>query len=326
MNKTTMAVLLVSWLSAVPACAQSTRDAGASQNPATPISPPAAVTVDGRDPLVYSAPVLIRELNARTEKGTYLGLTASPVPPVVLDQLRLRPGIGLVVDFVRPESPAAAAGLKQNDIVEKFDDQLLVSIQQLAILVRMHKPGDEVKLSIIREAKPQVVAAKLAEDDVQPLAEITAGGDAAQRYDSALKFLHSPQTIKGGGGTFGSTGGGGGGWQTVSPAKLWAPQQNAAFGIVWSDKEHSFEITQDKDRHLVAKDKSGKVIFDGPISTDEQIEKLPAEIRDKVKKIKVTRLEPPGATTMKSSSVETRSLKSTMPIAKPSESAPRGGV
>jgi hypothetical protein len=90
--------------------------------------------------------------------------------------------------------------------------------------------------------------------------------------------------------------GGGGGWGGGVPAKIWGGDPNAAYGIVWSDKEHTFEISQDKGagRNLVAKDKSGKVIFDGPITTDEQIEKLPPEIRDKVKKIKVTRLEGPS--------------------------------
>jgi hypothetical protein len=324
MNKTTWAVMLVSWLSAVPACAQSTSREAAPAGSAAP-APTAVetmqnqikagsestVTFDGQQPFAVSGPILIRGLDARTEKGTYLGLTASPVPPVVRDQLRLRPGIGLVVDFVRPDSPAAAAGLQQHDIVEKLDDQLLVSIQQLAILVRMHKPGDEVKLAVIREAKPQVLSAKLAEEDVPPLAEVTAENT---RYKDALAILRSAQN---------TPSGGFGGWSGNAPAK-WAPgNSSAAYGIVWSDKENTFEITQDKERRLVAKDKAGKVIFEGPIQTDDQIEKLPVEIRDKVKKIKVMRLDQPKATTVPA---YRNTLKSITPPASPKESSPRGGV
>jgi hypothetical protein len=62
--------------------------------------------------------------------------------------------------------------------------------------------------------------------------------------------------------------------------------RDAAFELNWSDKEHRFNITQDAaGRRLVARDKSGKQIFDGPINTDEEIEQLPAEIREKVKKL-----------------------------------------
>jgi membrane-associated protease RseP (regulator of RpoE activity) len=305
MKRTTLLVLIATWLTAVPACAQTTP---APVTPPTPPNPPVAPkpppppaptrapAAVRDDPFAPGNQFVIREFAPAMEKGNYLGVTTSPVPAVLRDQLRLRPGLGLVVDFVRPDSPAAAAGLRQNDILEKIDDQLLVSNQQLAILVRMHKAGDEVKLSVIREAKPQSITVTLTEADVVPLEQLSRGGDM-KAYDSALKLLHSAQSMPAKtipGGAFG----GGGGWQNM-PAKTWASDQNATYGIVWSDKEHTFEISQDKEkeRHLVAKDKSGKVIFDGPIANDEQIEKLPPEIREKVKKIKVIRLEPPQSTT-----------------------------
>jgi len=317
-TRTTWAVLLASWLTAVPACAQTSRDAEPRRPNPEVITATDAITIDGR---LSSVPLLIRDLDPRTEKGTYLGVTASPVPAVVRDQLRLRPGIGLVVDFVRPDSPAAAAGLKQHDIIEKFDDQLLVSIQQLAILVRMHKPGDEVKLAVIREAKPQVLSAKLAEDDVPPLAEVSGEN---RPYKDALTILRSAQNSPAGGGGFAGSGEWSGGQN--APARFWAPPgSTGAYGIIWSDKEHTFEITQDKERRLVAKDKSGKVIFDGPIQTDEQIEKLPVEIRDKVKKIKVMRLDPPQTTTTTTAPAYRNTLKS-FKLAPPQPQTPRGGV
>ena len=303
MKRTTLLVLIATWLAAVPACAQTTP---APVTPPTPPNPPVApkpptpptapaATIARDDPFGSGNQLVIREFAPAMEKGSYLGVTTSPVPAVLRDQLRLRPGLGLVVDFVRAESPAAAAGLRQNDILEKIDDQLLVSNQQLAILVRMHKAGDEVKLSVIREAKPQSIAVTLTEADVVPLEQLSRGGGDMKAYDSALKFLHAAQPVQ----IKPAPGGALGGWQNM-PAKMWLPtEQNATYGVVWSDKEHTFEISQErnKERHLVAKDKAGKVIFDGPIATDEQIDKLPVEIREKVKKIKVTRLEPPQATT-----------------------------
>ena len=54
------------------------------------------------------------------------------------------------VVFVERGSPAAEAGLLQNDVLEKLDDQLLVNTAQFTVLVRSKKPGDEVTLSVIR--------------------------------------------------------------------------------------------------------------------------------------------------------------------------------
>ena len=52
------------------------------------------------------------------EKGprvpvTYLGVETSQVPDVVSEQLGLAKGLGLVVEYVEPNSPAASAGVQQ---------------------------------------------------------------------------------------------------------------------------------------------------------------------------------------------------------------------
>src|SRR5262249_17419321 len=57
------------------------------------------------------------------EKGpkvpvTYLGIETSQVPDVVSEQLGLAKGLGLVVEYVEPNSPAASAGIQQNDILK----------------------------------------------------------------------------------------------------------------------------------------------------------------------------------------------------------------
>ena len=54
---------------------------------------------------------------------TYLGVDTSQVPTVVSEQLGLAKGFGLVVDYVEPNSPAATAGVQQNDILKMLNDQ-----------------------------------------------------------------------------------------------------------------------------------------------------------------------------------------------------------
>src|SRR6185312_7935615 len=89
-----------------------------------------------------------------TEKGPYLGLSVSPVPTVLRDQLSLQRNVGLVVDFVEKDSPAEAAGFRKSDVLQKLDEQILVNTQQFAVLVRIHEINQPVKFTVIRAAKP----------------------------------------------------------------------------------------------------------------------------------------------------------------------------
>src|SRR4051794_5412108 len=107
--------------------------------------------------------------DARPEKGAYLGVSTNPAPQSLRQQLQLPKGVGLVVEFIEPKSPAAEAGLKQYDVLHKVDDQILVNEQQLAVLVRSHNPGEDVKLTVFRDGKSQTLTAKLAEKELPPL-------------------------------------------------------------------------------------------------------------------------------------------------------------
>jgi membrane-associated protease RseP (regulator of RpoE activity) len=218
--------------------------------------------------------VAFRRFDRMLEKGPFIGVSASPVPPVLRDQLQLKPGIGLVVDFVAPDSPAEKAGLRRSDVIEKLDDQLLVNPQQLAVLVRTRKPGDELKLAVIRAASPQAISVTVGEGDVPPLEDVLSSEGVVN-----ARGLLKPAGGSGGGGHFGH---------------LPFHQPGAAMDIGFADKEHQFHITQGAGgRQLEAKDTSGKLIFKGPIGTKEQLEKLPPEIREKVKRLESKWLEQP---------------------------------
>ncbi len=102
-------------------------------------------------------------------KVAYLGVTTSTVASVgetLRVQLDLPKGVGLVVGYIDPEGPAAGAGIRQHDILFKLGDQLLINLHQLQTLVRMHEPGEEVQLTVVRAAKKQPIAVKLGEKEV----------------------------------------------------------------------------------------------------------------------------------------------------------------
>src|SRR5947199_10103377 len=84
---------------------------------------------------------------------TFLGVETSEVPNVVSEQLGLTKGFGLVVDYVVPDSPAAAAGVRQNDIIKMLNDQILTEPDQLAKLIRSYSEGTTLTLTLLRKGK-----------------------------------------------------------------------------------------------------------------------------------------------------------------------------
>lgn len=107
----------------------------------------------------------LRQLHGQTVKATYLGVAVSPIPGTLRKHLDLPEGVGLLVDHVDPDSPAKAAGIDTCDVLHKLDDQILINFHQLAVLVRTFKPGDEVKLALLRRGKPRILPVKLVEKE-----------------------------------------------------------------------------------------------------------------------------------------------------------------
>lgn len=97
---------------------------------------------------------------------TYLGVETSSVPNVVSEQLGLAKGFGLVVDYVVPDGPAAAAGVQANDILKMFNDQILTEPNQLSKLVRSNAEGATVTLTVLRKGAETKLTVKLAKREV----------------------------------------------------------------------------------------------------------------------------------------------------------------
>jgi len=98
---------------------------------------------------------------------TWLGVETSSIPRVVSEQLGLQRGFGLVVDYVVPDGPAAAAGVQANDILKMFNDQILMDPDQLSKLVRSQAEGTNVTLTVLRKNAEQKITVKLGKKEVR---------------------------------------------------------------------------------------------------------------------------------------------------------------
>lgn len=235
------------------------------------------------------------------EKVTFLGVETAPVSRTLAAQLGLGRDTGLVVIRISEKSPAADI-LKEDDVLTKLDDQLLVNQQQLGVLVRGKKEGDEIKLTLVRGGKETVVRAKLGTHEVPKMAATfsfpSGPGGMSWSMGAMPEGLARLRQMPGMGDddakdvlrmigrehrNFMVTPGvrilrRGGQGSTI----LDLPNSN----ISYSDDDGSIEIkADDGKRELTVKDASGKVTFQGPINTEEERKKLPPEVVKQLEKL-----------------------------------------
>jgi len=206
-----------------------------------------------------------------TERAAFLGIAVSSVPAVLKEQLGLPNGVGLVAEHVDAKSPAEAAGVKQYDVLHKLGDQLLINPSQFAVLVRTHKPGDEIRLTLIRRAQSMQVMIKAAEKELPVLPEeLTAlplvgrlfGDKDAKNWDGGMTRVYTPAG------------------ETAALA-----DKNV---VVWVQTENG-------GRTILGLDSTtGKTLFKGPIDTEEQRRNLPKDAAEKLKELDTSRVNEPA--------------------------------
>ena len=103
----------------------------------------------------------------KKERGPWIGIAMEPVQDVVRAQLALAPGEGIVVNHVMPDSPASKAGIAENDILLRFEDQIIIEPSQFRKLIAMKKAGDTVKLTYLRKGEKKETNVTLVEHDLE---------------------------------------------------------------------------------------------------------------------------------------------------------------
>jgi hypothetical protein len=317
----------------------------AQPTPPTPPNPP-----PGPPPNGPVGPGGDRDRHEKKVPVTYLGVETSDVPRVVSEQLGLPKGFGLVVDYVVPDGPAAAAGVQQNDILKMLNDQILTEPDQLSKLIRSFSEGTTVTLTVLRKGKEEKIGVKLAKKEVSEHAEfgrgrhphfnfnfnghdwddfgmngefkeqmknlkeqigdmnggvihdaVMAAQDAAQhardeaqqRRDMAQQMRNQAQHVRdetrrardearraAGNITINADNG-------MSTTKIDIGKAQ----IVYSDDKGELRVEKiDGKKVLTAKDPKGLLQFSGPVETKEELDKVPADVRQRYEKLQTNDL------------------------------------
>ncbi len=83
----------------------------------------------------------------------YIGVNYDSVDATIANSLNLASTNGVVVTNVDPNSPAAQAGLQENDVVLAIDGQKIDQDHSLQSILWSHKAGDKVTLAVWRDGK-----------------------------------------------------------------------------------------------------------------------------------------------------------------------------
>ena len=247
---------------------------------------------------------------------TFLGVETSQVPNVVSEQLGLTKGLGLVVDYVVPNSPAASAGVQQNDILKMLNDQILMEPTQLRKLLQTFSEGTEVTLTILRKGQEQKITVKLAKKEMPQRHSMMPGGnhdmhwDFDETGDLGDQMQDLKEQLKE---QLGDTQRGiirGAVIQAHEAARrARADARRAAreirilsndngrlkatkidlgqAQIVFRDGKGEMKLENVNGKKLLTvKDPQGKLLFSGPVETKEDLDKVPADVRERYERLK----------------------------------------
>jgi len=244
----------------------------------------------------------------------FLGVETAQVPTVVSEQLGLSKGLGLVVEYVVPDSPAAAAGIQQNDILKMLNDQILIEPSQLRKLLQTFSDGTDVTLTVLRKGQEQKVTVKLTKKE-RPQRHSWAPGDKHDwhwDFDDTGDLGEQMQGLKEQlqeqlGAQRGMI------RETVTKAHEAArraredarraareirmlSKDNGTLKatridlgkaqIVFSDDKGQMKVENvDGKKIVTVKDPQGKLLFSGPVEAKEDRDKMPADVRERYEKL-----------------------------------------
>lgn len=91
----------------------------------------------------------------------HMGVDAKDLAPEEAARLKLKVKTGVIVTYVRNDSPAAVAGLVKDDVIQAVDGTPLKSRQALKGAIAGRKPGDVLALTILRGEQELALKVKL---------------------------------------------------------------------------------------------------------------------------------------------------------------------
>ena len=89
----------------------------------------------------------------------YLGAGIQNITPALTESFSLKSNKGALVSEVVPESPAAAAGLREGDVIVAVNGQPVTNANELKLQVSSLSPGTKLNLDVLRDGEAKQFSA-----------------------------------------------------------------------------------------------------------------------------------------------------------------------
>jgi serine protease Do len=235
------------------------------------------------------------------EAKSYLGVVTSEIEEALSSHVSLDKGFGRLVQKVVKGSPAEQAGLIKFDILLKVNEDDITTSTPIPKLIHQYKPEEKINIKLIRSGKEQDVKVTLGKfipqlsmDELKkkldklPVIILQFGGDDQfnQMNDDFKKRIKEMTRLH-----FSTPGSMDKDLQKLLESIARQPQGPSNFefkGSVSStmttfDGTHTIMVMVNGDiKTAKVTDKEGKIIFEGPVNTQSEIDKIPESVRKKV--------------------------------------------
>jgi len=149
-------------------------------------------------PINLASSIMRSLIETGTVARGYLGIGVDPVTSDLAEALGIKKDMkGVVITTVEPNTPAAKAGLRQEDIVLSIDGRSITSRDELRLLISQKAPDSIVKVKFLRHLKDQTpeehtIDVKLGKrtDDGIAQNELLKGVTVARLTDDVRKNLN----------------------------------------------------------------------------------------------------------------------------------------
>jgi WD40 repeat protein len=118
-----------------------------------------------------------------------LGIVCSELSPKRLEQLKA--GQGIVVEELFQDRAGYRAGLKRDDVIQRLDGTEILSPPDLEAALRARRPGETVRLDLVRDGRPLTLTVTLGQAPLQLLLTLTAHQDTV----NAVAFSPDGRTL-----------------------------------------------------------------------------------------------------------------------------------
>jgi serine protease Do len=90
-----------------------------------------------------------------------IGIQIADITPDNAKFFHMNKAEGALVSEVEPDTPGAKAGLRTGDVITELDGKPVTDAGQLQMTVGQKRPGDTIRLEVVRDSKPTTVAVTL---------------------------------------------------------------------------------------------------------------------------------------------------------------------